>query len=143
MALNSGIQTYQILTNDDEVCIFLAVLRGQILELPFEILFKKETKKVSLYCVFSVYHRCTFATYWVMQTIPTPPLIWVSKKRSQIHGSTKIHTRMKLHMTLTTKSRLKCNTVLQPRLLFLPPLEHYGRNFLILSKYYEAFVSSK
>ena len=50
---------------------------------------------------------------------------------------------MKLHMTLTTKSRLKCNTVLQLRLLFLPPLEHYGRNFLILSKYYEAFLSSK
>ena len=25
LALNSGIQTYQILTNDDEVCILLAV----------------------------------------------------------------------------------------------------------------------
>ena len=36
MALNSGIQTYQILTNDDEVCIpslssiLLAVLRVQL-----------------------------------------------------------------------------------------------------------------
>ena len=59
LALNSGIQTYQILTNDDEVCILLAVLRGQILELPFEILFKKEIKKVSLHC--TVYLVCIIA----------------------------------------------------------------------------------
>ena len=36
LALKFGIQTYQIVTNDDEVCILLAVLK-KVAQYPFKI----------------------------------------------------------------------------------------------------------
>ena len=51
LALNSGIQTYQILTNDDEVCIpsiLLAVICGRFSD-------RRVQKAVLIFCVPWIY----------------------------------------------------------------------------------------